>query len=259
MRARSNHRPSDEQLRRWYAVLGLPLGASKKRVKAARDRLVHECHPDKHGDDSMAGRWGKARMIEINEAYRVLKRWAPAVTQAPPPPRPSPSPRPSPPPPRRPSPPPRRSSPPPRPQPSPPRRQSPPPRRPSPPPRPEPQRPRGSAQSTTRPRPAAGYGAWAPRSTVDVGAAYWWYEQRPQNPPPRVEPRRQVERDRPAPGSQQRGGSAVAWVLIIAMLAPCVWYLGTHPREFLSALGGTLLTMLIGLPISFIATFFEDE
>lgn len=48
----------------YYAVLGVPKGASKEEIKKAFHKLAHKYHPDKGGDAS--------KFKEINEAYQVL-------------------------------------------------------------------------------------------------------------------------------------------------------------------------------------------
>jgi len=73
-----------------------------------------------------------------------------------------------------------------------------------------------------------------------------------------VEPRRQVKRDEPVESKQVDRG-ALAWVLVICLGVVLVWYFGTHPRELLSVVGGTLLWLVISFPIAYIGTFFEDE
>jgi len=52
----------------YYAILGVPRGASQEEVKQAYRRLAREYHPDVRKDDPQANE----RFKEINEAYYVL-------------------------------------------------------------------------------------------------------------------------------------------------------------------------------------------
>jgi len=60
---------TDPRLRRCYANLELPEGASLDEVKAAYRRLVRTYHPDRHGGDPAAQRV----MVELRTAYETLK------------------------------------------------------------------------------------------------------------------------------------------------------------------------------------------
>ncbi|PWB79371.1 MAG: hypothetical protein C3F08_06925, partial [Candidatus Methylomirabilota bacterium] len=52
----------------YYAILGVPPGASGEELKKAYRRLALQYHPDKNPSDSMA----EERFKEISEAYAVL-------------------------------------------------------------------------------------------------------------------------------------------------------------------------------------------
>lgn len=49
----------------YYAILGIPRGASAEEIKKAYRKLAHQHHPDKGGGD-------EAKFKEVNEAYQVL-------------------------------------------------------------------------------------------------------------------------------------------------------------------------------------------
>lgn len=59
----------DPAIRRYYANLELPVGASLPEVKAAYKRLVRTYHPDRHGQDPAAARI----TIELRTAYEALE------------------------------------------------------------------------------------------------------------------------------------------------------------------------------------------
>ncbi len=53
-----------DDLSKYYKILGLKLGVSKKEIKAKHRELVKKHHPDKGGSDK--------KMKDINEAYEKL-------------------------------------------------------------------------------------------------------------------------------------------------------------------------------------------
>jgi DnaJ-domain-containing protein 1 len=63
-------RSIDPELRRYYANLELPEGASLAEVKAAYRRLVRTYHPDRHAGDPDAARI----TMELRTAYEQLTR-----------------------------------------------------------------------------------------------------------------------------------------------------------------------------------------
>lgn len=73
----NSHGEEDNQLEGYYNILGININSNLDEVKKAYKKLVKEYHPDKHIHkglpqktlDSM-----KEKMIEINEAYEVIKK-----------------------------------------------------------------------------------------------------------------------------------------------------------------------------------------
>jgi hypothetical protein len=60
---------------RWaYTLLGLPVEASRREVRAAYHRLAHQFHPDKAaGQSEQLRRDAERRMKELNAAYELLR------------------------------------------------------------------------------------------------------------------------------------------------------------------------------------------
>ncbi len=56
----------------YYAILGIPVGASAQQIERAYKLLVRMSHPDAFPNDSRAQSWANERMKQINEAYAVL-------------------------------------------------------------------------------------------------------------------------------------------------------------------------------------------
>ncbi|MEL6187723.1 MAG: DnaJ domain-containing protein [Myxococcota bacterium] len=65
--------PADTpEIRRFYANLELPLGASAAEVKAAYRRLMRRYHPDKHSGDPDRARAAHLLAHELRRAYEGL-------------------------------------------------------------------------------------------------------------------------------------------------------------------------------------------
>lgn len=62
------------EVRRFYANLELPLGASVDEVKAAYRRLMRRYHPDKHSKDPEQARAATVLAQELRQAYEGLLR-----------------------------------------------------------------------------------------------------------------------------------------------------------------------------------------
>lgn len=77
-----------DEIRKAYAVLDLPRGASPDEVRKRYLALVRKWHPDRHTDDPVSQKEGSIRMRAINGAYRRLElhfkaAGEPAPTQEP--------------------------------------------------------------------------------------------------------------------------------------------------------------------------------
>jgi curved DNA-binding protein CbpA len=63
-----------EQIRRYYANLELPVGATADEVKSAYRRLIRRYHPDRHREPS-AQRAAAELARELRNAYEGLLRF----------------------------------------------------------------------------------------------------------------------------------------------------------------------------------------
>lgn len=55
----------------YYAILGIPSGATADQIERAYKLLVRMPHPDAFPNDPRAQAWADERMKQINEAYTV--------------------------------------------------------------------------------------------------------------------------------------------------------------------------------------------
>ncbi len=58
--------------RDYYAILGVPVGASAEQIERAYKLLARMSHPDAFPNNPRAQAWANERMKQINEAYAVL-------------------------------------------------------------------------------------------------------------------------------------------------------------------------------------------
>lgn len=65
-------RAETPEIRRFYANLELPLGATAEEVKAAYRRLMRRYHPDKHSKDPERARAANRLAHELRQAYEGL-------------------------------------------------------------------------------------------------------------------------------------------------------------------------------------------
>ena len=63
------------EIRRFYANLELPLGATADEVKAAYRRLMLRYHPDKYADDPESARAAHQLARELRQAYEGLLQY----------------------------------------------------------------------------------------------------------------------------------------------------------------------------------------
>lgn len=70
--ARRGARAPDADVRRWYANLELPYGASADEVRAAYRRLMRRYHPDRHFQDAEAQRVATELAQALRVAYEGL-------------------------------------------------------------------------------------------------------------------------------------------------------------------------------------------
>ena len=68
----SSPNPETAQIRRYYANLELPIGASAAEVKAAYRRLMRRYHPDRHATDPARARVAHELSQELRKAYEGL-------------------------------------------------------------------------------------------------------------------------------------------------------------------------------------------
>jgi DnaJ-domain-containing protein 1 len=71
-RERARGAPSDTDLRRWYANLELPYGATADEVRAAYRRLMRRYHPDRHHGDPDAEKVAGELAQGLRRAYEGL-------------------------------------------------------------------------------------------------------------------------------------------------------------------------------------------
>ena len=69
-------RDDESQIRKYYDTLRLSPEASKEDVKKSYRRLVKKYHPDLQGPmEEIRARLYMEKMAQVNEAYRVIKRY----------------------------------------------------------------------------------------------------------------------------------------------------------------------------------------
>jgi hypothetical protein len=77
-----------EEIRKAYATLGLPFGASRRELRRQYKKLVRTWHPDRFGGDPVGQATATEQLGRINRAYRAvldeLDLQAPAPVEAPP-------------------------------------------------------------------------------------------------------------------------------------------------------------------------------
>lgn len=71
---RTRRRDDDPEIRRFYANLELPLGATLDEVRAAYRRLMRRYHPDKHHHDPARAEAAHQLSHQLREAYEGLLR-----------------------------------------------------------------------------------------------------------------------------------------------------------------------------------------
>lgn len=64
--------PQTALIRRYYANLELPIGASAAEVKAAYRRLMRRYHPDRHATDPARAKVANELAQELRKAYEGL-------------------------------------------------------------------------------------------------------------------------------------------------------------------------------------------
>lgn len=74
------HDEIPDRVRRYYANLELPVGASRAEVKAAYRRLIRDYHPDKHAQDPKRAQLANELSQRLRTAYEGLMAYLPEDT-----------------------------------------------------------------------------------------------------------------------------------------------------------------------------------